>query len=350
MKKIILLNLSLLFLFPVFGQSPINSKFSVKQLKDDLSFLERQIFEVHACPYTKLSKIRYERLFDHIEAQLTDSLPVTSYFNLIRPVIEYLADEHAQIELPNNLHNSAPKSSSEVENAPKITYTRYVNYGYINAISFDVKNAIAFDSLKRKIEQIFEQVENDHVKYLFIDVSRNQGGNSAIGDVLIDYFYANPYHGYQCNWKRSDEYLALMRSWGITNQEYASTQVGDIMHFDSQVITPGDNPHRYKGKVFIIIGKATFSSAMMFATLIKDNHIATLAGETPQNGHPNHFGEMYSVKLPNTKISVRFGVKEWIRPAGKMQNNVLTPDIVVDLDKFQSKKEILEKIFKNGNG
>ncbi len=78
-----------------------------------------------------------------------------------------------------------------------------------------------------------------------------------------------------------------------------------------------------------MVGAATFSSAMLFATIIKDNHIATIIGQTPENGHPNGFGELYNTTLPNTKIDLRFGVKEWIRPAGKVGENVLRPDVLL---------------------
>ena len=83
---------------------------------------------------------------------------------------------------------------------------------------------------------------------------------------------------------------------------------------------------------------------MMFATIVKDNHIATLIGQTPQNGHPDHFGEVYNTTLPNSKIGLRFGVKEWIRPAGKIADNNLRPDITIDLNK--TPEEIIKEIAK----
>ncbi len=94
-----------------------------------------------------------------------------------------------------------------------------------------------------------------------------------------------------------------------------------------------DNPVRFNGKTYVVIGDGTFSSAMMFATIIKDNHIATLVGQVPKGGHPTHFGEMYNTKLPNTQLDLLFGVKEWIRPAGKGGENILRPDRLINLSK-----------------
>ncbi len=50
-------------------------------------------------------------------------------------------------------------------------------------------------------------------------------------------------------------------------------------------------------------------------------------GQTPVNGHPTSFGEMFYTNLPHTQLFVRFGVKEHIRPAGKTPDNNLRPDI-----------------------
>ena len=60
-----------------------------------------------------------------------------------------------------------------------------------------------------------------------------------------------------------------------------------------------------------MVGNNTFSSAIMVATIVKDNHIATLIGQEPANGHPDHFGEMYGSSTPNAKLKLQFGVKEW---------------------------------------
>jgi C-terminal processing protease CtpA/Prc len=214
----------------------------------------------------------------------------------------------------------------------RITYTAYGEAGYLNVPEFNARTNKDMDSLKAVFTKIFGQVKSEGVKYLFIDVSKNSGGNSQVGDVLTGFFYDKPYRGYQCNWKRSDEYLSLIKSWGFTDANYAAQPVGKVIHFDSGNTVPTANPVRFKGKVYVLVGDGTFSSAIMFATVIKDNHIAPLIGKTPADGHPNHFGELYTTNLPNTKLDVRFGVKEWIRPNGKGEENVLYPDKLVNVN------------------
>jgi len=227
----------------------------------------------------------------------------------------------------------------------KITYRKMGNAGYITACSFNFPQAY-LDTVQQKIDSIFNIVKADNPEYLFIDVSKNSGGQSIVGNMLIDYFYNKPYRGYSFDFRKSEAYIKLLKSWGIEAPDwYKAAPEGQLLHFDSDTILPQEKPYHFNGKVFIIVGNGTFSSAMMFATLVKDNNMATIAGETPMLGHPNKFGEMYNTRLPNTKIELLFGVKRWIRPTGDLKENLLKPDILITLpdDNATLVKQVLEK-------
>ena len=111
----------------------------------------------------------------------------------------------------------------------------------------------------------------------------------------------------------------------------------------SQTITPEKNPHQFKGKTYVVVGKNTFSSAMMFAVTILDNKLAKVVGEIPDKGHPNHFGELIKFTTPNTNLDFLFGVKEWIRPAGKIEPNKLIPQKIIEL-KDKTKEQIIQEL------
>jgi len=224
----------------------------------------------------------------------------------------------------------------------KIAYQKINNVGYITACSFNIAGK-QLDSISTVIDKIFEQVHKDNPKYLFIDVSKNSGGQSRVGQMLIDGFYNKPYRGFGQDFKKSEAYIKLLKSWKIEADDYyKDAPEGKVFHFQPDSIFPGNNSNHYKGKVFLIVGNGTFSSAMMMAAWIKDNHIATIAGETPMLGHPNGFGELYNTQLPNTKINLLFGVKRWIRPSGNLKDNLLRPDIRVKLT--DNKEELIQSI------
>lgn len=226
----------------------------------------------------------------------------------------------------------ADKSKQGYPCRTPISYSRIGDFGYINYCSFSVNDEKNYKQLQRDMKKIFAQIKKDKVKSIIIDVSNNGGGNSQCGDLIIEYFDEKPYYGYQCKWKRSDEYLELIKKWGNVYQPYADMKPGEVMRFASETQTPPKKlKNRFKGKVYLLVGSNTFSSAIMFATTVKDNHLATLVGEIPANGHPNHFGEMYGGSAPNTGLVFNFGVKEWIRPDNTQKDNRLIPDIFLPL-------------------
>ena len=59
--------------------------------------------------------------------------------------------------------------------------------------------------------------------------------------------------------------------------------------------------------VFVIIGRNTFSSGILNAVDLKKVG-ARLVGE-PTGGSPNHFGEVKTLDLPNSRIQVTYSVK-----------------------------------------
>jgi len=69
---------------------------------------------------------------------------------------------------------------------------------------------------------------------------------------------------------------------------------------------------RAKGHLFVAIGPATFSSAMMNALEMKDGYGAILVGE-PTGGKPNAYGEVKSFELPHSRLAIQYSTKYWER-------------------------------------
>ncbi len=81
-----------------------------------------------------------------------------------------------------------------------------------------------------------------------------------------------------------------------------------------------------KEKFFVLIGKATFSSAVMNAVELKRNSNATFIGE-PTSGNINHYGEVRGFTLPKSKIVIGYSTRYWENWKGK--KGPLTPDVAV---------------------
>lgn len=67
---------------------------------------------------------------------------------------------------------------------------------------------------------------------------------------------------------------------------------------------------RGKGAVFAIVGRHTFSSAVMNALELRAQVHARIAG-SPTGGRPNHYGEVRTFALPSTKLTVQYSTKHF---------------------------------------
>jgi hypothetical protein len=101
-----------------------------------------------------------------------------------------------------------------------------------------------------------------------------------------------------------------------------------------------------KDRLFVILGRGTFSSAVLNAIELKNQTHATFVGE-PTGGKPNHFGEVRSFTLKNSKLNVSYSTKYFTH--AKEDTDSFYPDIPVDLsirDYINKKDPVLEKILR----
>jgi hypothetical protein len=81
------------------------------------------------------------------------------------------------------------------------------------------------------------------------------------------------------------------------------------------------------GKLYVLIGKRTFSSALINAVQMKKQTRATLVGE-PTGGDLNGYGEVRDFVLPNTKATVVYSTR--YRETWKGKTGPLIPDISIN--------------------
>ncbi|MGI6119271.1 MAG: peptidase S41 [Desulfosporosinus sp.] len=82
-----------------------------------------------------------------------------------------------------------------------------------------------------------------------------------------------------------------------------------------------------QGNLYVIIGKDTFSSAVLNAISLKKETKAYFVGEAT-GGEPNHYGEVKQFKLPNSEKTIRYSTKyfHWL----DQDVNTLEPDKVIE--------------------
>lgn len=108
-------------------------------------------------------------------------------------------------------------------------------------------------------KELMQFIEENVVEKLIIDLRNNFGGNSLLLDDFIEY----------------------------------------IKHCDKI---------NKKGNIFVIVGRETFSSALLNAFSLKENTSAIFLGE-PTGGKPNCYGEVERFSLKNSGLTVCYSTK-----------------------------------------
>lgn len=150
------------------------------------------------------------------------------------------------------------------------SFQRIENIGYLNFRS--MRDQTVFEKF---LDSVFLDIQNKPIAGLIIDLRQNGGGNSQLGEKLIGYISDKPFKmGGGSMWKVSDEYKSFIKEQAKTNPVYAGgffnlyliKNSGETWNgIVSNTYRPGKNNLRYSGKVCMLTGPNTFSSANMLA-------------------------------------------------------------------------------------
>jgi hypothetical protein len=96
------------------------------------------------------------------------------------------------------------------------------------------------------------------------------------------------------------------------------------------------SPLNQEGRLFIIVGRQTFSSAVRNAVTLQKKTGATFIGE-PTGGKPSHFGAAQSFQLPNSKIMVTYSTMH-------LTHCILDDRVLADPSAFADDPSALEEL------
>ncbi len=103
-----------------------------------------------------------------------------------------------------------------------------------------------------------------------------------------------------------------------------------------------------KGKLFVVMGRKTYSAGLNTVIKLKKNTNAILIGE-PSGGQPNHYGETKMFRLPNSQLGVSYSTR-YIKTL-EDDRDYLEPDVLIGVS-FETEKTgsdaVLEWVKKSG--
>ena len=232
-----------------------------------------------------------------------------------------------------------------IDGADKVTYTLINNKG--SEFHIDIKS-IKLDSLQwlnafnkeaplyRKNSDKYywyEYLSKENTIYYKHNVCRDQENNPFI-DFSIDLFDT-------IKNKKPQKLIIDLRNNSGGDSKYVDNITTKI-----NLTAPELNE---KGKLYIIIGRETFSSAVLNCVYAKQNSEAIFVGEDT-GGKPNDYSEVQLMELPNSKIKLQYSTKKF--DDYDKDVDTFEPDINVKMnstDYFENRDPVLETILKAKN-
>lgn len=168
-----------------------------------------------------------------------------------------------------------------------------------------------------RLDSAFDAARVEGVRAVVVDVRRNGGGDSQWGDRLLGYVTSQPISaGLRKEWKGSTRYRAyfakgvtpLLRHWlpfswvdGSMGGLFSGPE-GAIATMPLTPTPPPATPRRLERPLCVLVGPATFSSAMLFANAVRQGGLGTLIGE-PTGEPPNSAGEVMPFRLERSGLA-----------------------------------------------
>jgi hypothetical protein len=193
------------------------------------------------------------------------------------------------------------------------------------------------------LESVFGELDAMPPTALVIDLTRNGGGDSRLGDELLQYLSDRPWRqAARKEWKvsaRSKRHLkSRLPSWirwlplqylHPLGRQLWGTPEGQIAIFEFERTAPRDEPLRYRGPLAWLIGPSTFSSAMGLAAGARDCGRGLLVGQET-GGVQNGTGEVVALRLPHTQLGVQISTAFFVRSDGDARaRGGVQPDVAV---------------------
>ncbi len=234
-----------------------------------------------------------------------------------------------------------------------------LGYFYFNTCIYDKEFTITLDKFMRLVDR-------DNIENVVLDLRNNIGGDGTVIYAFLNYLDTGKFDSMGMDLRTSEELFSVMpflkmkgtknfiASFGVNVETEVWSMPGEV----SEAILTQRISKKYRdidpdllfsGNFYLLTGSRTFSSANMFATIVKDNEIGTIIGE-PTGNELNFHGMLVELDIPNTPFIVTIAAAKNYRPDVLMENeNALVPDITVETtigDIKYGKDPQMEKILK----
>ncbi|QYF95580.1 hypothetical protein KY495_10755 [Massilia sp. PAMC28688] len=169
----------------------------------------------------------------------------------------------------------------------------------------------------------FARMQASGATVLIIDVRQNGGGDDALWkEGILPYLASKPY-------RHTSSYIKKV----IAGRDSAAEALGSVVRADHHKWHPPElaNPLRFTGQTYVLVGRMTYSSAVLFANVMQDFGFGKLVGERGY-ARTRQSGGTQVRTLPHSGLTLVVPRMVLERPAGPQAQPLLAPDIVLPDD------------------
>lgn len=213
----------------------------------------------------------------------------------------------------------------------------------------DLEDQNTFDNSEfcQFIDSAFVEFNSNRSKNLILDLRDNMGGDNSFSDYLIAYFATKAFSiSSRFSMKTSQMTKSFWKDLDVPEHQDIKEQIMSLengSYFDANIThtDPHAESKRFKGKIYVLINRYSYSNTAMVAGIIQDYKFGKIIGEETSDEVTSYVA-MHIFKLPNTRSSVSYPKGFAVRPNGDTTPRGVVPDYIVYDDIFTEKDEIIK--------
>ena len=186
-------------------------------------------------------------------------------------------------------------------------------------------------------ERAFTQLRDARVKTLLIDVRANGGGNDDMWmDGILRYIADKPYR-----------WASTYKKKVIKGRESATEKLGDVIDGTIEKWIPPrpDDPLHFSGATYVLVGRNTYSSAILFSNVVQDFGFAKVAGAAG-SARARQSGGTQNFVLPASGLALSVPRLIFQRPSGAAAPALVSPDLLLPDSPYDS-RELIDALLRS---
>lgn len=199
------------------------------------------------------------------------------------------------------------------------------------------------ETFEAVLQAFMTEVAHERVQKVAIDLRQNLGGDATVAFSFLRYINTS-YQSFSVGLRSSTdllqqnpvfgspEYQQALRAFGVDpSLPYYEIPAPGIKALLTAALPPVDPALTFSGRLYVLTGPRTFSSANLFTLLIKDNKLGLQVGE-PVGNEANFHGQQLSFDVPGTPFTFSSASSRNGRPdPGRPNEKAVLPDLEVPL-------------------